>query len=226
MTITSDSASGAWEQASKYVLANGTLYPDMIEVLNGVVTIDSESFPFDSEFDVKFREIFGDDRIDYASQYTFVNPTLAEDGSYIYTPIKTRWNETYFGRMVKYRGEFNQLDNIIKTLKKGMNVKRCEIIIYDPLTDAKNMYSQPCLLAIDIKPRNRVLTMSAFFRSQAVSKSGYADYTALLRLGKFLGDASGNTLKTLVVYATSLHIRKQNKELHKTKTMLEFLENR
>jgi thymidylate synthase len=226
MTITSDNASTAWENASRYVLENGTPYADMLEVLNGVVTISSETFPFDPKFDLKFREIFGDDRIDYASQYTFVNPTVAEDGSYVYTPIKARWNETYFGRMVKYRGEFNQLDNVIKTLKKGMNVKRCEIIIYDPLTDAKNMYSQPCLLAIDIKPRNRVLTMSAFFRSQAISKSGYADYTALIRLGKFLGEASDNVLKTIVVYATSLHIRKQNKELHKTKAMLEFLENK
>lgn len=221
--ISSESPDDAWIQASNFVLNNGVNQGDLIEVLNGIITIKTSELKVNENFDINFRKIFGDDRIDYASSVTFVQPTIDVDGKFIYTPIKEKWNDTYFGRMVNFQGKFNQIENVISILKKGINVKRCELIIYDPIIDAKNMYKQPCLLAIDIKPRNKQITLTAFFRSQAISKSGYADYTALVNLGIFLAKSSNCILKEVVIHATSLHIRKQNKELSKTKQLLSIL---
>ena len=122
--------------------------------------------------------------------------------------------------MINWQGKFNQLEHCLKILKQGIAVKRCEIIIYDPLLDAKNMYKQPCLLAIDFKPRDGKLYTTAFFRSQAVSKSGYADYTALMELTEWLAQHSNLECGSIEIHATSLHIRRQNNELKKTKELL------
>jgi thymidylate synthase len=208
----------AWVQASKLILKEGTDRSDLIEIINGIIEITT--YGKELIFDEKFRKIFGDERIDYAKSVTFVQPTVGLDGSWSYIPIKPKWSDTYFGRMINWQGKFNQLDHCLEVLKQGIAVKRCEIIIYDPLIDAKNMYKQPCLLAIDLKPRDGFLHLTAFFRSQAVSKSGYADYTALVELGTWLAQNSNLELATVTIHATSLHIRRQNNELKKTKELL------
>jgi len=218
ITLRVNSAAEAWIQASELVLAHGKDRGDLIEVINGIIEISS--FQFNSQFDANFRRVFGDDRIDYASAVTFVIPTESMLGGFQYNPIKPKWSDTYFGRMILWQNQFNQLENVLKILNEGKAVKRCEIIIYDPMIDAKNMYKQPCLLAIDLKPRDSKLQLTAFFRSQAISKSGYADYTALINLGKWLAENSKLTLETVTIHATSLHVRKQNKELKKTQELL------
>ena len=53
--------------------------------------------------------------------------------------------------MVSWKGEFNQVENVIKILSKD-SVKRCELIIFDYKGDES--YSQPCMCMIDLKPRN------------------------------------------------------------------------
>ena len=90
--------------------------------------------------------------------------------------------------MVSWQGTFNQVENVIKILKQGKAVKRCELIIFDPSRDSRNPYSQPCMLMIDLKPRNGKLYLTSVLRSNRVSKSGYADYSALVSMGKFLAD--------------------------------------
>jgi thymidylate synthase len=211
-------AEDAWIQASKLVLAEGTDRGDLIEVLNGIIEI--ETYGQETIFNENFRKIFGDERIDYAKSVTFVKPTIGLDGSWSCNPIKPKWSDTYFGRIVNWQGKFNQLEHCLKILQQGIAVKRCEMIIYDPLIDAKNMYKQPCLLAIDLKPRDGKLYLTAFFRSQAVSKSGYADYTALVELCTWLAQQSNLEYGSVEIHATSLHIRRQNEELKKTKELL------
>ena len=39
--------------------------------------------------------------------------------------------------MVSWKGEFNQVENVIKILSSGKAVKRCELIIFDPTKDAR-----------------------------------------------------------------------------------------
>ena len=212
-TIKANSAADAWVKAILYLEEKGKKSSGLIEVLNLCIEI-TNFFP-DSGFDKKFRQIFGDERIDYAASVTFIEPKKVFD-KYVYKPMK----DSYFERMCKYRGEFNQIEQCIKILKTGANVKRCEVMVYDPLKDAKRMFKQPCLLAIDLKPRGNYLYLTAFFRSQRVSKSGYADYTALINLGDFLAGESDRELRKVTVIAASSHLSNQNKELDKSRRLL------
>jgi thymidylate synthase len=219
----------AWVKVSKHLLANGVKVGDLTEELN--VMTEITQFQSDDWFDSHFREVMGDDRIDFASSVTFVEPQPkkpvnsffeAEEGLE-YTFIKDHWHDSYWGRMIAWQGTFNQVENVIKILKTGKAVKRCELIIFDPSRDARNPYSQPCMLGIDIKPRNGKIYLTSMLRSNRVSKSGYADYTALVRLGKFLAKESNMGLGKVSVLAHSCHIGKMNDETKKTIKLLEIL---
>ncbi len=230
MTVIEATSPGdAWVKVSKYLIANGEKVGDLTEELN--VMTEITKFESDDWFDPHFREIMGDDRIDYAKTVTFLEPQphvsdspffAAEEGLE-YKFIKDKWSDSYWGRMVAWQGTFNQVENVIKILKTGKAVKRCELIIFDPSRDARNPYSQPCMLAIDIKPRNGKIYLTSIIRSNRVSKSGYADYTALVEMGKFLAKESDMELAKVSVLACSCHIGKMNDETKKTHKLLEVL---
>ena len=219
-TIKAKSASEAWLNTSKYLLEKGQKLGNIIEKRN--VAIEIRRFWSDKKFDKKFREIFGDERIDYAKRVTFMEPEKQGfvDNVYVSLTDTGEAKDSYWDRMIRWRGEFNQIENAIKLLSKHQNIKRCELIIYDPLRDAKQMFKQPCLLTIDLKPRNGRLHLTAFFRSQRVSKSGYADYTALIELGQYLSDKSGIKLHSVTCIAASCHLA-TGEELRNTKKLLE-----
>ena len=226
--IEAKSAGDAWCKVSRHLLSNGINVGGLLEELN--VMTEITEFQNDDWFDSNFRQIMGDERIDYASSVTFVKPTQKEhndffnDGEEIeYSFIKKHWHQSYWGRMVSWQGQFNQIENVIKILKTGKAVKRCEIIIYDPSRDAKNPYSQPCMLAIDLKPRNGKLYLTSVIRSNRISKSGYADYSALINMGKFIAEQSNLELEKVSVLACSCHIGSMNKEKTKTIELLNKL---
>ena len=125
--------------------------------------------------------------------------------------------------MIKWGGEFNQVENVIKILSNGKSVKRCELIIYDPTRDSKNPYSQPCLMMIDLKPRNGKLYLTSILRSNRVSKSGYADFHSMVELGKFLSIQSNLELGKVSILSCSSHLGTMNEELKKTKKLLSLL---
>ena len=219
----------AWVKVSKHLLVNGVKVGNLTEELN--VMTEITQFESDDWFDSHFREIMGDDRIDYAKTVTFLKPEpkqapnaffQAEEGLE-YKFIKDHWHDSYWGRMVSWQGNFNQVENVIKILKTGKAVKRCELIIFDPSRDARNPYSQPCMLAIDIKPRDGKIYLTSIIRSNRVSKSGYADYTALVEMGKFLAEESNMELGKVSILACSCHIGDMNDEKKKTIKLLEVL---
>lgn len=230
MTVIEATSPGdAWVKVSKHLIANGVKVGDLTEELN--VMTEITEFKSDEWFDPHFREIMGDDRIDYAKTVTFLEPQpkvsdnpffVAEEGLE-YKFIKDHWHDSYWGRMIAWGGTFNQVENVIKILKTGKAVKRCELIIFDPSRDARNPYSQPCMLGIDIKPRGGKIYLTSIIRSNRVSKSGYADYTALVEMGKFLAKESGMELEKVSVLACSCHIGKMNDETKKTHKLLEVL---
>ena len=230
MTVIEATSPGdAWVKVSKHLIANGVKVGDLTEELN--VMTEITEFQSDDWFDPHFREVMGDDRIDYAKTVTFLEPKpfvsdspffQAEEGLE-YKFIKDKWSDSYWGRMIAWGGTFNQVENVIKILKTGKAVKRCELIIFDPSRDARNPYSQPCMLAIDIKPRNGKIYLTSIIRSNRVSKSGYADYTALVEMGKCLAKESDMELGKVSVLACSCHIGKMNDETKKTHRLLEIL---
>lgn len=231
MTVINATSPGdAWVKVSKHLLQNGETVGDLIEELN--VMTEITEFESDEWFDSHFREVMGDDRIDYAKTVTFVEPekTSANQNQFFsatsefdWKYIKKHWHDSYWGRMVSWQGNFNQVENVLKVLRTGSAVKRCEMIIYDPSRDAKNPYSQPCMVMIDLKPRNGKLYLTSVLRSNRVSKSGYADYTALVEMGKFLAKESGLELGKVSVLACSCHIGSMNNEKKKTIQLLEIL---
>ena len=230
MTVIEATSPGdAWVKVSKHLLEHGTKVGNLTEELNVITEITE--FKSDDWFDSHFREVMGDDRIDYAKSVTFVkpepkvsdNPFFQEEEGLDYTFIKEHYHQSYWGRMVSWRGEFNQVENVIKILSTGKAVKRCELIIFDPIRDARNPYSQPCMIAIDLKPRNDKLYLTSIIRSNRVSKSGYADYTALVEMGHFLSEQSGLELGKVSVLACSCHIGDMNQEKKKTIKLLEKL---
>ena len=230
MTIIEATSPGdAWCKVSNYLLMHGLRVGNLTEELNVVTEITE--FKSDDWFDSHFRNIMGDDRIDFAKTVTFLKPELKksdnpffdEGDTLDYKFIKDHYHQSYWGRMISWRGELNQIENVIKILKTGKAVKRCELIIFDPMRDAKNPYSQPCMIAIDIKPRNGKLYLSAILRSNRVSKSGYADYTALTEMGHFLAEQSGLILGKVTTLACSCHIGDMNQEKKKTIALLKKL---
>jgi len=218
--IESQSISDGWVKVCNHLINNGTRVGNIIEELNLMLEINS--FEFDENFDLKFRKVFGDDRIDYASSVSFVKPKEL-NGEVFYEFIKDKWYKTYWGRMIKWGGEFNQVENVIKILSNGKSVKRCELIIYDPTRDSKNPYSQPCLMMIDLKPRNGKLYLTSILRSNRVSKSGYADFHSMVELGKFLSIQSNLELGKVSILSCSSHLGTMNEELKKTKKLLSLL---
>lgn len=230
MTVIEATSPGdAWVKVSKHLLEHGVKVGNLIEELNVVTEITE--FKSDDWFDGAFRHIMGDDRIDYAKTVTFLkpepkqpdNPFLEAEDGLEYKFIKDHWYQSYWGRMVSWRGEFNQVENVIKTLSKGQSIKRAELMIYDPIKDAKNPYSQPCMIAIDLKPRDGKLFLTAIIRSNRVSKSGYADYTALVEMGQFLAEQSNLELAKVTTLACSCHIGDMNGERKKTIQLLKEL---
>ena len=230
MTVIEATSPGdAWVKVSKYLLASGSRVGNLTEELNVVTEITQ--FESDDWFDGHFREVMGDDRIDFAKTVTFLqpepkkadNPFFEAEEGLDYKFIKDHWYQSYWGRMVNWKGEFNQVENVIKILKTGKAVKRCELIIFDPIKDARNPYSQPCMVAIDLKPRDGKLYLTSMIRSNRISKSGYADYTALVEMGKFLSEQSGLELGKVTVLANSCHLGDMNQETKKTKQLIEIL---
>lgn len=230
MTVIEATSPGdAWVKVSKYLLASGSRVGNLTEELNVVTEITQ--FESDNWFDGPFREVMGDDRIDFAKTVTFLkpepkksdNPFFEAEEGLDYKFIKDHWYQSYWGRMVSWKGEFNQVENVIKILKTGKAVKRCELIIFDPIKDARNPYSQPCMVAIDLKPRDGKLYLTSMIRSNRISKSGYADYTALVEMGRFLSEQSGLELGKVTVLANSCHLGDMNQETKKTKQLLEIL---
>ena len=230
MTVIEATSPGdAWVKVSKYLLASGSRVGNLTEELNVVTEITQ--FESDDWFDGPFREVMGDDRIDFAKTVTFLkpepkksdNPFFEAEEGLDYKFIKDHWYQSYWGRMVSWKGEFNQVENVIKILKTGKAVKRCELIIFDPIKDARNPYSQPCMVAIDLKPRDGKLYLTSMIRSNRISKSGYADYTALVEMGRFLSEQSGLELGKVTVLANSCHLGDMNQETKKTKQLLEIL---
>jgi thymidylate synthase len=230
-TIIANSPSDAWVKGTKYLMENGRWVVDLVEILNVCITVDPTLLTYQQKiaqyqlFDPLFRQVFGDERIDYAASVTFIKPP---DGGLTdkrtYPHLNNRWKDSYWGRMVAYRGQVNQIENAIYMLSQGRNIKRCQVMVYDPTIDMKNMYKQPCLLGIDFKPRDGKLFTTAFFRSQRISKSGYADYTALCKLTKYVAKESGLGVGTVETVACSFHLTKENKERTNSLKLLELLE--
>ena len=222
IVINAKSPTDAWIKSHEYLLENGNK-DVMNESINMSVEIE-DNFDTEPKFDGLFREIFGDDRIDYASSVTFVKPTehpFMDELQFQQNDTKVKWNKTYWGRMINWDNSFNQVEQVIKRLKEHKNSKTIAMSIYDPKSDGrKTMSGMPCLLSIDLKPRADGLYLTAFFRSMRISKSGYAEWVALCEMGKFLCEQADLKLKRVTTIGGSVHLGDMNNEKKNVKELL------
>lgn len=237
--IETTSPAKAFIAASKLIIAEGVTEGDIIEVLNlGIVITGFDNGEYEKKFDEKFRTIFGEDRIDFASKVTFIEPKKKEvdglfdgDGGeeYEYTCLpRDDKRDSYWGRLIGQCGgqEFsgrNQIERLIAKLNEDKAVKTAHAVIFAP-KDLFNPYSMPCMSSINVIPRNGNIHLSCLLRSNAISKSGYADYSALVSMGNYLANRSNLKLNSVTVLAHTAHLRKQNRELAKTKQIIAEME--
>ena len=230
--IRANNPSSAWITTSKTILEEGTNRSGLIEILNLVIEIQPQKRSVgQKDFDQKFRMVFGDERIDYAKSVTFVKPRFkgwhSTEKFWRTNDDAASWNKTMWGRLIKWNGHFNQMEQTIQRLKEGQNSKTICASIYDPISDGKKTQTgSPCLLSLDFKPRDGKLHLNSFFRSQAISLSGYADFTALVEMQRFLCRESGLEKGLITDIATSAHIRSINDEKKKTLKLLELLKGK
>ena len=103
IVINSNSPTDAWIKSHEYLLENGNK-DVMNESINMSVEIE-DNFDTDPKFDGIFRDVFGNDRIDYASSVTFVPPTthpFMDELQYQQNDTSVKWNKTYWGRMINW----------------------------------------------------------------------------------------------------------------------------
>jgi len=197
--------------------------PNLIMVLRDNFAMTGKTNKF---FDSEFRNVYGDERIDYAASVTFVQPKKNMLGvwSYEQNDPKAKWTNSYWGRMIAFGGEVNQIEAAIKKLSNGKNTKMISIAVYDPTSDSKKvMGGVPCLSSVDIKPRNKELDVTAFFRSMRFGKAGYADIKALCDLGTYIAERSGMKMGTLTLHATSAHNFYSGEEAQQGNELLSYM---
>lgn len=224
--IDASSIDRLWVQSIAAIAKHGIKISGIQEIPNLIMTLTGD-FSAPGVFDAKFRGIFGDERIDYASSVTFVEPSRSKiTGAYQYVQNNpaAKWTESYWGRMIAYDGQINQIEAAIKKLQNGKNTKMISISVYSPTADHKKvMGGVPCMTALDIKPRNGRIDATAMFRSMRLTKSGYADMSALCRLLQYLCRRTSMTPSSLTLIATSGHIFYSGEEWDKTKALLRFM---
>jgi thymidylate synthase len=219
--------------ASKYILENGEKFGDIIECRNMYSELknvaESETT---RKMHEKFIEIFGDERLNWAKKVTFMEPTkeidpLTDEEYYKYECLpKSEKRDSYFGRLIGECGnmERNQFAHLLKRLtKKKANAKTLQMVVFRE-EDIYNSMSQPCCISINIAPRNDILHISANWRSQALSKAGYADCMAIYEMGLFFAKESGLELGTIGMFAHSSHLRGKNGEMKKIKRFIKEID--
>ena len=241
--VIGNSPADLWLKTSQLLLEEGNTKLNY-EILNLVMVLDELdkgdiNYKIEEEsFDNKFRFLFGDDRIDYAKTITFLEPKPIHfddtiDGDYEYSSaIEGKWTKTYWSRMFNWEDNFNQIEQALKRIREGNNSKTISINVYHPTIDGKKTQAGiPCLLSLDIKPREDGLYFTAFYRSMRISKSGYADFMGLRELAEHISHRSGivdyekRRVNRITIMGSSVHLGNQNDELKNTKMMLMLKED-
>ncbi len=200
--IQAKNPSEAWLKAVKLILSSGNKVNDLKEIIHLLVEIEKPL-----EIDENIHRTFcsstklgaksGSEWIEECVRY--LSPSVAE-----------RWNKTYYSRLVNYRGKINQLEYIIKALKRKPKSKQLSCVTFDPETDIKPSMpynpTMPCLTLMDFKDRDG-LHLFAVFRSHDFGRKAYGNYIALGRLLKEICEKSGRDPGKLTCFSCSAHIR-------------------
>ena len=138
------------------------------------------------------------------------------DGILDFEIEKGNWVYTYHDRMVNYpvyfdmdnyqpsAGSLNQIDFVIKELKRNPSSRRAVILVRDPSVDACSD-DPACLQHIQYFIRNNKLDCKVLFRSNDACKASFMNMFALILLQKKIADELGIEVGTYTHRANSYH---------------------
>jgi len=110
-----------------------------------------------------------------------------------------------YGNRLRAHFGVDQIEEVIKKLKKDQTTRRAVAITIDPVID-NEQDEIPCLQQMTFLIRDSKLEISAFMRSNDVGMAAFANQYAFLHLGAYIGKALGVDVGKLTVHAVSAHI--------------------
>ncbi len=200
--IRAGNPSEAWVEAAKLILSSGRRVGNLKEILYLLVEIENPL-----EIDKNIHETFCSiPKLGTKSGSGWIKECV----KYLSPPALDKWNKTYYSRLTKYRDKINQLDYVIKALRRKPKSKQLFCVIFDPETDIKPGMpynpNMPCLTVLDLKDREG-LNLFAVFRSHDFGRKAYGNYIALGKLLKEIAEKSSRNLGRVVCFSCSAHIR-------------------
>lgn len=137
------------------------------------------------------------------------------DGILDFEIAKGNWTYTYHDRMVNYPIERNedrfhlkttldQIDFVVKELKRNPSSRRAVILVRDPSIDAFDG-DPACLQHIQYFIRDNKLHCKVLFRSNDACKANFMNMFALILLQKRIADELGVEMGTYTHRANSFH---------------------
>lgn len=200
--IQAKNPSEAWFNATKLILSSGNKISGLKEIIHLLVEIENP-LKINEKIDEGFRSLT---KLGTKNGNEWITWSIKQ-----LTPSTTsRWHDTYYSRITKYRDKINQLEWVVEALKRKPNSKQLFCVTFDPELDIKpNMpYSpkMPCLTVLDFKDRNG-LNLFAVFRSHDFGRKAYGNYLGLGRLLKEICEKSNRNLGKVTCFSCSAHIR-------------------
>lgn len=199
--IRKKSVSVSYEELVKKVLNNGEIIRTEInditkELRNVLIEITN---PSDKSISSKYP--FGENAV-----HEYVNQLLYG--------TKNQFSYDYHSRLFEWKcfdayGAVNQVEYIIKKLKKEMSSRRALAITWNPYMDTSNLsndVSVPCLQYIQFLIRNKKLEMSVVFRSNDILLAYHSNAIGLIALGEMIAKEIDIKLNKYCHYIISAHI--------------------
>ena len=121
-------------------------------------------------------------------------------------------NNSAYGYILFKKYGFNQLEQIIKLLKKDKNSRRAVLNISDPAIDRIKTKDMQCTIAIQFLIRNGALEETVYMRSNDINFGLPYDYIFFVSLGKYIAKRLGIKLSKYTHNATSLHMYLKDEE--------------
>lgn len=113
---------------------------------------------------------------------------------------------TYGNRLRDYKGQIDQIDNIIDKINAEKITRRAFAMTFDPIEDKDNS-SPPCLISIQVLVGgDDKLHMISYFRSHDLFKAALPNAYGLVNVHKYISSRTGLKPATLTIHSTSAHI--------------------
>lgn len=188
--ITAASLGLIWKELLSAITRNGSEVMDgdakLTELCHVMVT-----HPDDFELhDPIFDQLYDQNMIEFMKSNFFETE-----------PIKN-WGYSYGQRFLDYHG-INQLEEVVQKLKVNPDSKSATVCLADPTGDRMHV---PCIYCVDFKLRNRLLDMTAYFRSQDAGKKYCADAYCLKEIQSEVAEKIGCKTGKLFLLCSSMHI--------------------